>query len=522
MIIDARAVPRGTIVETDLCIIGAGAAGITLAREFRQSPFRVALLESGGMQFDEETQELYEGRSIGDPFSDLTADRLRYFGGSTNHWGGWCLPLDAIDFEPRGDGFPYHGWPLTRAQLDPWYARAQEVCQLGPYEYRPSQWSVRPDKVPQPFAGPDFEVKILQESPPTRFGPVYAPQLRRAPRVTVYLHANAFYLDAGETASEVTTLAVKTLSGNQFTVRARFYVLAAGGIENARLLLASGPKDGTGIGNAYDLVGRFFMTHLADSGGTIVPADPYTNFAFATNNPWIPGKYRVDRILGLSPQSMRRRHLPNMIFGWDYQFAPVREAVDALKRVTHGEGPGGSALSDLSEVIANFEGVTDFLARKVLFGDGIPIEKLNLWWSCEQRPNRESRVSLGPQRDRLGMPEVVVDWRVLAEDRRNAVDTLRLLGTEIGSTGFGRFHSVWPDADKWPAGLAGNEHHMGTTRMHRDPKLGVVDADCRMHAVANLFIAGSSVFPTGGAANPTLTIVALALRLADHVKQLFG
>ncbi len=522
MIIDARSIPRGTIVETDLCIIGAGAAGITLAREFRDSPFRVALLESGGMHFDLETQELYKGRSVGDPFSDLMADRLRYFGGTTNHWGGWCLPLDAIDFEARGDAFPYHGWPFTKAQLDPWYARAQEVCQLGPYDYRPSRWGVSRDKVPQPFGGPDFEAKILQESPPARFGPVYAPELRGAPRVTVYLHANAFYLDAGETAAEVKTLAVKTLSSDQFTVRARLYVLATGGIENARLLLASGPEGGKGLGNAHDLVGRFFMTHLAASGGTIVPADSYRDFAFATNDPYIPGKYRVDRILGLSPQSMRRRHLPNMILGWTYKFAPVREAVDALKRMTHGEGPGGSRLSDLSEVIANFEGVTDFLARKVLFGEGIPIEGLSLWYSFEQRPNRESRVSLGAQRDRLGMPEVVVDWRVLPEDRRNAVDTLRLLGTEIGRTGFGRFRPAWADADKWPPDLSGNEHHMGTTRMHRDPKLGVVDADCRVHDVANLFVAGSSVFPTGGAANPTLTIVALALRLADHVKRLLA
>jgi choline dehydrogenase-like flavoprotein len=521
MIVDGRSVPGGTIVETDLCIIGAGAAGITLAREFRDSPLHVVLLESGGMHFDMKTQELYEGRSVGDPFSDTMADRLRYFGGTTNHWGGWCLPLDAIDFEARGEGFPYHGWPFTRAHLDPWYARAQEVCQLGPYEYRPSHWGVSPDKVPQPFGGPDFGVKILQESP-VRFGPIYASELQRAPRVSVYLHANAFHLDTGETAAEVKTLAVKTLSGDQFTVRARFYVLATGGIENARLLLASGPEDGKGLGNARDLVGRFFMTHLADSAGTIVPANPHTDFAFATNDPYIPGKYRVDRFLGLSPPAMQRRRLTNMLLGWSYTFAPVRGAVDALKRVMHGEGPGGSRLSDLSEVIANFGGVTDFVARKVLFGEGIPIDGLRAWYSFEQRPNRDSRVSLGAQRDHLGMREVVVDWRVLPEDRRSAVDTLRLLGAEIGRTGFGRLRPAWSDANQWPPDLAGNEHHMGTTRMHNDPKLGVVDANCRVHDVANLFVAGSSVFPTGGAANPTLTIVALSLRLADHLKKLLA
>jgi choline dehydrogenase-like flavoprotein len=517
MIIDARSISTGTIVDTELCIIGAGAAGITLARECIGAPFRVVLLESGGMDFDQATQDLYEGRSIGGPLLDLMASRLRFLGGTTNHWGGWCLPFDTIDFEPRGDDFPFHGWPFSKEQLDPWYARAQEVCELGPYDYRTSRWGVSPNKVPPPFAGPNFEVRILQENP-LRFGPTYAPEFRHAPRVAVYLHANAAHLDVDEAGVEVETIAVKSLSGNAFTVRARYFVLATGGIENARLLLVSGQENGNGLGNTHDLVGRFFMTHLAYSGGRIVPADTHMNFDFATNDPYVAGKYRIDRILGISAEAMRRLHLPNMIFGWTYKFAPVREAVEALKRVTHGEGPGGSTLSDLSEVIANFEGVSDFLVRKTLFGEGIPIDALELWCSSEQQPNPDSRISLGPERDQLGMREVVVDWRALPEDRNKAVSTLRLLGSEIGGAGFGRFFAAWSDADTWPADLYGNEHHMGTTRMNNDPSLGVVEENCRVHGIANLYVAGSSVFPTGSANNPTLTIVALALRLADYLK----
>lgn len=517
MIIDARSVSSGTIIETDLCIIGAGAAGITLAHECIDAPFRVVVVESGGMEFDSATQDLYEGRSVGDPFGDPMSSRLRYFGGTTNHWGGWCLPFEAIDFEPRGEEFPYHGWPFSKAQLDQFYARAQEVCQLGPYDYRPSRWGVRRDEVPPPFAGPDFGVRIIQENP-LRFGPAYAPELRRAPRVTVYLHANAVHFDAGETETEVEAVAVKTLSGNAFTLRARFYILATGGIENAQLLLASGREGGKGLGNAHDLVGRFFMTHIACSGGTIIPADPYTNFDFATNDPYVPGKYRVDRVLGLAPDAMRRLRLPNMLLGWSYKFAPVREAIDALSHLAHGEGPGGSTLSDLWEVITNFEGIQEFLVRKALLKEGIPIESLALWCSSEQQPNPESRISLGSKRDRLGMPEVVVDWKLLPEDKSKTVAILHLLATEIGRTGFGRFRPAWSDAHDWPTDLYGNEHHMGTTRMHRDPKLGVVDENCRIHGMANLYVAGSSVFPTGGSNNPTLTIVALALRLADHLR----
>ena len=433
---------------------------------------------------------------------------------------GAC-PSGEIDFEPRGTEFPNHGWPFTKAYLDPWYARAQKVCQLGPYDYRPSHWRVPPNGIPAPFAGPDFEVRILQENP-LRFGPIYLPELDSASRVTVYLHANAFHLDAGKSDVEVAALTVKTLSGNQLTVRARFYVLATGGIENARLLLASGRTHGNGLGNAHDLVGRFFMTHLTYSGGTIAPTNPYANFDFATNDPYVPGKYRTDRILGLSAEAMRRLRLPNMMFGWTYKFAPVRGAVEALKRLTHGEGPGGSTLSDLSEVIANFDGVTEFLVRKVLFGQGIPINSLDVWCNSEQQPNRDSRISLGPKLDRLGMREVVVDWRVLPEDRSKAVATLHLLGTEIGRTGFGRFRPAWSEAAAWPTSLYGNDHHMGTTRMNNDPLLGVVEENCRVHGIANLYVAGSSVFPSGGANNPTLTIVALALRLADHLKGKLG
>jgi choline dehydrogenase-like flavoprotein len=517
MIIDARTVPQGTIVETEVCIIGAGAAGIALAREFIDAPFRVALLESGGMEIDFDTQELYEGQSIGLPLDPLTLSRLRYFGGSTNHWGGYCLPLDPIDFEERED-FAYHGWPFPKSELDPWYARAQTVCKLGPFDYRPSSWGISANKIPPPFSGPYFETKVLQENP-VRFGPDYVAELRRAPRVTVYLYANAFNLDGGDNDAAIKELAVKTLSGNHLTVRARFYVLATGGIENARLLLASGRAGGNGLGNGHDLVGRFFMLHLVYSAGTIVPSNPHMNFDFQTKGTWVPGTFRIDPLTGLSAPSMRAMHLPSILMGWLFQFSPVVGAVEALKRIVGTEGPGGSRLTDLGRVIGNFEGVASFALRKALFGEGIPIESIDVWCNSEQQPNPQSRVSLGSQRDALGMPEVVVDWQLVAEDRSKAAATNRLLGAEVGRAGFGRLRSAFGADDAWPTDFQGNQHQMGTTRMHRDPALGVVDENCRVHGLANLYIAGSSVFPTGGASNPTLTIVALALRLAGHLKE---
>ena len=511
MIIDARSVPAGTVLETAVCIIGAGAAGITLAREFIGSSFETLLLESGGIEFSRNTQDLYQGTDVGRSFQDLTTCRLRFFGGTTNHWAGSCAPYDAADFEPR---FPYHGWPFNRAHLDPWYRRAQEVCQIGPFEYAPAQWGISADQLPPPFNGPIFVCKILQQSPPTRFGPVYEPELRQAAKVKVYLQANALGFFIGDHEGEVDELAVGTLSGVSFAVRARIFVIAVGGIENARLLLLSGKPGGNGLGNEHDLVGRYFMTNLVYSGGTIALSDPYVDIDAFTGlyaQPYggFGGKYKYLSQVGLSPESIRNLHLPNAKFFWGLHFAPKRLG-----------GHDRALLDDLSRVIRNLDGTTEFAARKIAFARRAPLQSLDITWNSAQLPNPDSRVLLGTERDAFGFRRVAIDWQVTAADKRKAIATHRLLGAEVGRTGFGRLRStLTTDDTTWPEDFYGDEHHMGTTRMHADPTLGVVDQNCRVHSLANLYVAGSSVFPTSGAVNPTLTIVALALRLADHIKE---
>jgi choline dehydrogenase-like flavoprotein len=511
MIIDARSVPAGAVIETAVCIIGAGAAGITLAREFIGSSFETLLLESGGFEFARDTQDLYQGAVIGRPFQDLTASRLRFFGGSTNHWAGWCAPYDAVDFEPR---FPYHGWPFGRAHLDPWYRRAQEVCQIGPFEYAPAQWGITADQLPPPFNGPIFVCKIMQQSPPTRFGPVYEPELRQAANVKVYLQANALGFVISDHSGELGELAVGTMSGVSFTVRARIFVLAVGGIENARLLLLSGKPGGIGLGNEHDLVGRYFMTNLIYHGGAIALSDPYVDIDAFTGPYAQPyggfgRQYRYLAHIGLSAESMRDLRLPSVKFFWGPQFAAKR--LGGLDR---------ALLNDVSQVIRGVDGAAEFAARKIALARRAPLQSLDLRWTSAQLPNSDSRVRLGAERDAFGLRRVAVDWRVTPADKRKAIATHRLLGAEVGRAGFGRLRSMLiADDTTWPEDFYGDEHHMGTTRMHVDPALGVVDQNCRVHSLANLYVAGSSVFPTSSAVNPTLTIVALALRLADHIKE---
>ncbi|GAC1343089.1 MAG: GMC family oxidoreductase [Acetobacteraceae bacterium] len=511
MFIDAATIPDGTTLQGDLCIIGAGAAGITLARDLAGSAHRVILLESGPLDFDTDAADLNAGTSVGRHYLDLATCRQRFFGGTTNHWGGWCLPQEPIDFE--------RGWPISRAELDPFYRRAQDVLELGPFDYRLASWGVRADEVPSPFRGPHFVAKMLQNSPPTRFAETYGPELRRADRVTVVLNATvtAFRTDPAE--ARVEAVGVAGPGGKRLTVEAGAYVLACGGVENARLLLASGTA---GLGNGHDRVGRCFMVHLQCPGGTVAVADPYTDFGFYTNvtsngRDFAPFRRRFVSFVGLSEATMRAQGLPNARVMWDFLFRNDIRTIRAVQGATSWRGDG-HRLTDIGAVMADLGGASRFVFRRLFMRAALPVDALELTFTFEPTPNPDSRVRLGEARDALGQRRVELDWQVNPADLVHARTIARLLGAEVGRAGLGRMRTTLEGAD-WPAAMWGDQHHMGTTMMAKDPVEGVVDRDCRVHGIENLFVAGSSVFPRAGVANPTLTITALALRLAQHLRR---
>lgn len=527
MFIDARSVPTGTAIETEVCIIGAGAAGITLAREFANASFRVILLESGGVEPEQATQNLYSGSNIGRPYDMFPASRLRYFGGTTNHWGGvWCDMPSSLDFEMR-EGVRYSGWPFPLSHLERWYRRAQPVLKLGSYGYALSDWGIAPSDIPKPFGGPHFVCKVLQQGPATRFGREYGPELRQSRNLSVYLHANALRFGPGENGGAARRLDVGVLPDGRFTIRARIYILAAGGIETARLLLLSESETGIGLGNEHDLVGRFFMLHLEYSGGDIVLTDPYADLTFQTGENGAKyhrpdGTRRFVSYISLSDETKRQLKLPNMRLRFQY---PRIAEVDALMRLIQRTGRGADILHDLGSVIREFPGVATYIARRMVYGRNkplAPVASIPLNCTSEQMPNPDSRIGLGKDVDTFGLRKVVVDWRLSSEDKRGMAIGHRLLKAELDRGGFGRLQSAVSENDsEWPSDMRGDQHHMGTTRMHRDPKTGVVDENCRVHSTTNVYVASCSVFPTGGTFNPTLTIIALALRLADHIKERF-
>lgn len=515
MLKDLANYPDGTVIETDIAIIGAGAAGITIAREFIGQNREVWLIESGGLDFDDATQALYKGDITGNPYYALDVARLRYFGGTTNHWGGHCRPLDPIDFEKRS-WVPDSGWPITRADLDPFYERAQPVCQLGPYKYDEADWPELQKQLFQ-FSPEKIQNRIWQFSPPTRFGEVYLPELKRAPNIHVLTNANVVDIAANDHATAIESLHLRMLSGKSATIRPRFVILACGGIENARLLLACDGVEKTGLGNRHDLVGRYFMEHPhAIYGFGVSPVELSRFSAYYSTAKSGTTVFRTSP--GVSEALQRSRHLLNgaVDVGWGYDRSSGYMAAHSIGRaLKHGDLPQGFG-HDILKVFSDLGGTTAGFYRALRHEDV-------LWFAAntEQVPNPDSRITLESKRDALGMREVKLDWRVTKAEKESVLATGRLLGEELARLDLARIRFddwILEDNNYW-LDLGGRYHHMGTTRMSDDPRKGVVDRNARVHNYENFYIAGSSIFATSGYANPTLTIVALSLRLADHLKQ---
>jgi choline dehydrogenase-like flavoprotein len=267
--IDSRKLKSNKILESDICVIGAGAAGITLALEFINQSFRVCLLESGGFDHDPETDDLNQGISVGRKY-DLVNTRARLFGGTTSLWGGHCVPIRPLNFETR-DWIPYSGWPISRNHLDPYYKRAHKVNQIGEYSYDTMAIAKSFGLELFPLDSKKVETTVSRYNA-MNFGTEYKDTLGRASNIDTYLYANVTSINRHPDADYIQDVSVKTISGISFSVRAKYYVLAAGGIENARLLLVSNKVQKNGLGNEHDLVGRFFMEHLWYPSGVILPA----------------------------------------------------------------------------------------------------------------------------------------------------------------------------------------------------------------------------------------------------------
>ena len=524
---DARQLVTGSRIEADVCIVGAGAAGQTLALELVRSGFSVCLLEAGGEAPDEAGQMLYDLESTGYPLRQNYMSRARYFGGSCNLWAGRSMRLDPLDFETR-DWVPHSGWPISFDEVARDYPAAATVLELPPLELEDIdryQQLMTPDEHRLFTDGALTPTTPLWAKRMQRFGAASLRQLRQTPRVRALLHAAVTDIRLDAAGLNVTGLAIATLAGNVMEVTARRYVLACGGMENARLLLCSRDRMPMGIGNEHDQVGRYFMDHpRAVYGRVHVPA--HIRLRAFRGRPLRDGKMQTG--IGLSADTQRRERLLNHYVTFESQtsgYAEARyQAMVQTAKVLLRRGHAGSRwdfgrmkVRDLPEMVyllSPKELLPHSLYRALVAArEAIPRKPTPqtciVVYFCEQPPDAASRLTLGDERDALGMPRLRLHWHIGEEVRDSMRRMQTLLQARLAATGTGRL-----EPGEGEISFTDASHHMGTTRMSTDPKRGVVNTDCRVHGVENLFVAGSSVFPCAGYANPTLTIVALALRMA--------
>jgi choline dehydrogenase-like flavoprotein len=531
-LIDVNDLDSTSAIAADVCIVGAGAAGITVASEFDGSSQTVCLVESGSYDPDEATQSLCDIDIVGYPVRENFMSRARYFGGSCNLWAGRSMKLTELDIAPR-EWIPHSGWPITYAELDRYYGKAEKILRIPSFE-RFEHITLRRQMGQQEqelFDNDDLKPNIsMWAKKPLRFGAAYRAQLKRSRNISVYLNANVTEILLNREGTSVEALSVATLTGKKLCIKAKRFVLACGGMETARLLLVSRGVQKEGVGNQFDVVGRYYMDH------------PRTVFGKVK----LSGQHRLPLLLGIPlaegmaqvgiqfSESMQKRegllnHYLTFERQWSEQTAKAYQSFVHTMKILLRKGYSGNRFSisgaklaqvpELIYLLAPRELMPHFLYRMVkavknkISGGVTELIVVNY---CEQAPNPQSRVYLSQERDKLQMNRLVLDWKVGDDETKSMVRLQELVDSYLKKTHIGYLdHTSQQLTDLYYTDAS---HHIGTTRMSNDPRTGVVDSDCRVHGVNNLFLVGSSVFPTSGYANPTLTIVALAIRLAEHLK----
>ena len=512
---------------TQVCIIGGGVAGQTLAAKLGSSNISSLIIESGGKDFQPSTQDMAKGKNIGVDYYDLETTRLRLFGGTAAIWGGRCAELDKIDFEKR-DYLPHSGWPISKADLDPYYEsvfKSLGLSRTGEGRLWKTIKRKPPAFDPQKL---DTDLWSFDENS-ERFTNLSRSGLEKA---DILLNATVTALETGD-QGDIRSLTAKSLTGATVQVKAKIFVLAAGAMESVRLLLDAVPSRPKGLGNDNDLVGRFFMEHPHARGGEILAKSAGQTLGV------LPRAIRVNKLryaAYMRPAPELQKELG--ILNTSISFGPRRHA---------GEKPENfrKALNALKHDLPSTRiWRTSYAKLKALSVRGL--EMTDPWSSvanlkasrgkmgiyaivrAEQAPNPDSRITLSNDVDALGLRRPVLDWKLSEIDKRSVKALMQTLKEEYQRLGWGdvrlenwlnESESLWKTDPLISAHPIGGYHHMGGTRMSETAATGVVDANCKLHDSPNVFVASSSVFPTSGWANPTITIMALAERLGDHLTQ---
>ena len=515
--------------QADIAIVGAGAAGITLARECSASGLDVLLIESGGHDYKAEVQDLYHGFVSGIDYYELRESRLRFFGGTTAIWGGRCAQLDPIDFEHR-PWLKHSGWPFQKDAIQEYYARAQEALDLPVVDHNAMPSAPNPFKDLGDKARTDALYWQFDEQF-SRFTLASCRDLQESDRVTILLNANVVGIQTSENGKTVSALTIRNLNLQDAVIQARYYILATGGLENPRLLLASRtPSHPQGIGNHNDQVGRYFMEHPHGRVGHVTTDNPKAFFEHFRAYQRDQKGFRYGMLLRPTQKMQAEEQILNTCFTVSVYPHPGEKRdfyKSAYSKIKHDMEPSAFGrglwriVKKASRWFQDHRGpsIKSRLLKNKRYG-------IYAVARAEQAPNPDSRVRLVSEKDKLGVPKIDLDWQMLAIDKFSLNRAVQSFDQDLQALNLGQITPQawlsdskidWEFDDLVTSHVMGGYHHMGTTRMGTDPQSSVVDPNGCVHGMENLYIAGSSVFPTSGWANPTLTILALSFRLAKHI-----
>lgn len=551
MILDSQALEDGATLTCDVCIMGSGAAGMTVACELDGAGLDVLLLEAGGSKYDSAQQQALRGEvGEGSPHSPPDMYRRRMLGGATTIWGGRCVPLSPIDLQQR-DHVPHSGWPMTWPELERHYPKAQEYCEAGDYAYTVAEalGQAAPPTIAGFVSGDVDATEIERFSPPTDFGKRYLDRLAKSQNIRVMLRTRALRLREQDGTIDTMEAAAP---GRKLTVKARHYVLATGGLETPRLLMNSDGTRRGGLGNQSGALGRFYMCHVENTLG-LLRLQPSTRAATVHFERTPDGIY-ARRKFTLTPAAQQREGLLNCAARLHYPLIAdpshrngvlsamylVKDMIipeyrrklatielanrDLLSRdarfwASHMANIGIDSLG-----VARF-GV-DWMRRRILARRKLPFVAFEsrdgsypLDVNAEQIPDEVNAVTLTDTPDADGLRQIKVHWRLAGQDVDSLLRTMHVMRQAFAQSGCAMLELGDGIEDQIRASTPVGGHHIGTARMADSPSQGVVDRHCRVHGLDNLHLAGAAVFPTCGHANPTLTIVALSVRLAERLKQ---
>jgi len=465
-------------VKADVCIAGGGPAGIVLALTLAELGISSILMEAGLLERPgPEGRDPYQGEVTGIPYP-LAASRLRYFGGTSNHWGGWCKPLDAIDYTRRS-GAPLPSWPLAPHDLNAHLPPALRWCEILNGNFDAGTSVADPQQQLLFSAGAEFTAQCFRFSPPTRFGKRYMEDIQNSDLVRCIYDATLVSFEL--TGDSIRSAGAASLGGDLLAVEADQFILAMGGIENARFLLHHAATNASDFAISSNLLGCCFMDHFGFSPGFLAARAGLKHHRHKHDGA------AVMPAITATPELQQEFDLPSI-------------CMMATPDAPSTQLPPG------------------YFSNPGILGGGVSETSLyRLQLICEPTAHAASRIVLSDQKDAFGISRVKLDWQIVEEDYQKVEQFMRLFELTVGREGLGRVKRTRRFENEFRYRLTGGMHHMGTTRMSDDPKFGVVDADCRVFGTKNLYVAGSSVFPRVGYSNPTLAILALADRLARHI-----